>query len=192
MEKNIIVKQDEFETMVALLEDDVLTEVFFEREHSHSVVGNVYKARVGNVLPGMQAAFVDFGEERNGFLHLRDTMAPRLDAEGRLLEPDLTIDKVLRPGQEIMVQVLKEPTGNKGARLTMNPSFPGRFLVMLPTNSTVTISRRIEDEAERQRLLEQVKSLLPTGMGAIIRTAATAATAEELAQDVRSLLKLWK
>ena len=74
----------------------------------------------------------------------------------------------------------------------MNPSFPGRFLVMLPTNSTVTISRRIEDEAERQRLLEQVKSLLPTGMGAIIRTAATAATAEELAQDVRSLLKLWK
>ena len=143
MEKNIIVKQDEFETMVALLEDDVLTEVFFEREHSHSVVGNVYKARVGNVLPGMQAAFVDFGEERNGFLHLRDTMAPRLDAEGRLLEPDLTIDKVLRPGQEIMVQVLKEPTGNKGARLTMNPSFPGRFLVMLPTNSTVTISRRI-------------------------------------------------
>ncbi len=192
MEKNIIVKQDEFETMVALLEDDVLTEVFFEREHSHSVVGNVYKARVGNVLPGMQAAFVDFGEERNGFLHLRDTMAPRLDAEGRLLEPDLTIDKVLRPGQEIMVQVLKEPTGNKGARLTMNPSFPGRFLVMLPTNSTVTISRRIEDEAERQRLLEQVKLLLPTGMGAIIRTAATAATAEELAQDVRSLLKLWK
>ena len=192
MEKNIIVKQDEFETMVALLEDDVLTEVFFEREHSHSAVGTVYKARVGNVLPGMQAAFVDFGEERNGFLHLRDTMAPRLDAEGRLLEPDLTIDKVLRPGQEIMVQVLKEPTGNKGARLTMNPSFPGRFLVMLPTNSTVTISRRIEDEAERQRLLEQVKSLLPTGMGAIIRTAATAATAEELAQDVRSLLKLWK
>ena len=91
------------------------------------MVGNVYKARVGNVLPGMQAAFVDFGEERNGFLHLRDTMAPRLDAEGRLLEPDLTIDKVLRPGQEIMVQVLKEPTGNKGARLTMNPSFPGRF-----------------------------------------------------------------
>lgn len=70
MEKNIIVKQDEFETMVALLEDDVLTEVFFEREHSHSVVGNVYKARVGNVLPGMQAAFVDFGEERNGFLHI--------------------------------------------------------------------------------------------------------------------------
>ena len=85
MEKNITVKQDEFETMVALLEDDVLTEVFFEREHSHSVVGNVYKARVGNVLPGMQAAFVDFGEERNGFLHLRDTMAKRLAAEGRLL-----------------------------------------------------------------------------------------------------------
>lgn len=192
MEKNIIVKQDEFEIMVALLEDDVLTEVFFEREHSHSVVGNVYKARVDNVLPGMQAAFVDFGEERNGFLHLRDTMAPRLDAEGHLLESDLTIDKVLRPGQEIMVQVLKEPTGNKGARLTMNPSFPGRFLVLLPTNGTVTISRRIEDEAERHRLLEQVKSLLPAGMGAIIRTAATAATAEELAQDVRSLLKLWK
>ena len=180
MEKNIIVKQDEFETMVALLDDDVLTEVFFEREHDRSVVGNVYKARVDNVLPGMQAAFVNFGAERNGFLHLRDTLAPRLDAEGQLLEPEMSIDKVLRPGQEVMVQVVKEATGNKGARLTMNPSFPGRFLVLLPNNGSVTISRRIEDEAERQRLLAQVRQLLPTGMGAIIRTAALATSSEDL------------
>ena len=192
MEKNIIVKQDEFETMVALLDDDVLTEVFFEREHDRSVVGNVYKARVDNVLPGMQAAFVNFGAERNGFLHLRDTLAPRLDAEGQLLEPEMSIDKVLRPGQEVMVQVVKEATGNKGARLTMNPSFPGRFLVLLPNNGSVTISRRIEDEAERQRLLAQVRQLLPTGMGAIIRTAALAASSEDLAHDVRTLLKTWK
>lgn len=192
MEKNIIVKQDEFETMVALLDDDTLTEVFFEREHDCSIVGSVYKARVDNVLPGMQAAFVNFGAERNGFLHLRDTLAPRLDAEGHLLEPEMSIDKVLRPGQEIMVQVVKEATGNKGARLTMNPSFPGRFLVLLPTNGSLTISRRIEDETERQRLLEQVGRLLPQGMGAIIRTAALTASPEELAQDVRTLLKLWK
>ena len=192
MEKNIIVKQDEFETMVALLDDDVLTEVFFEREHDRSVVGNVYKARVDNVLPGMQAAFVNFGAERNGFLHLRDTLAPRLDAEGHLLEPEMSIDKVLRPGQEVMVQVVKEATGNKGARLTMNPSFPGRFLVLLPNNGSVTISRRIEDETERQRLLAQVRQLLPTGMGAIIRTAALAASPEDLAHDVRTLLKTWK
>lgn len=192
MEKNIIVKQDEFETMVALLDDDVLTEVFFEREHDRSVVGNVYKARVDNVLPGMQAAFVNFGAERNGFLHLRDTLAPCLDAEGQLLEPEMSIDKVLRPGQEVMVQVVKEATGNKGARLTMNPSFPGRFLVLLPNNGSVTISRRIEDEAERQRLLAQVRQLLPTGMGAIIRTAALAASSEDLAHDVRTLLKTWK
>lgn len=192
MERNIIVKQDEFETMVALLEDDTLTEVLFEREHDRNMVGSVYKARVDNVLPGMQAAFVDFGAGRNGFLHLRDTLAPRLDADGRLQEPELSIDKVLRPGQEIMVQVVKEATGNKGARLTMNPSFPGRFLVLLPTNGSVTISRRIEDEDERQRLLAQVRQLLPQGMGAIIRTAAASAEEDELAQDVRSLLKLWK
>lgn len=192
MKKNIIVKQDEFETMVALLEDDLLTEVFFEREHNRNIVGNVYKARVDNVLPGMQAAFVDFGAERNGFLHLRDTLAPRLDAEGHLLEPELSIDRVLRPGQEIMVQVVKEAVGSKGARLTMNPSFPGRFLVLLPTNGSVSISRRIEDEAERQRLLAQVGKLLPAGMGAIIRTAAATASPEELAHDVRTLLKLWK
>lgn len=192
MRRNIIVKQDEFETMVALLEEDRLSEIYFERDYDKSAVGSVYKARVANVLPGMQAAFVDYGAERNGFLHLRDTLTPRLDENGRLVEPELTIDRVLRPGQEVMVQVVKEPTGNKGARLSMNPTFPGRLLVLLPTNPCLTVSRRIEDEEERRRLLEIMRGLLPAGMGAIVRTAAAEASEEELAHDVKSLCKLWK
>ncbi len=192
MKRNIIVKQDEFETLVALLDDDRLAEIYVEREYQRTIVGNVYKAVVENVLPGMQAAFVNFGEAKNGFLHLRDVVAHKLDDEGNLMEPGLPINKVLRPRQEVMVQVLKEPTGNKGARLTMNPTLPGRFLVLLPTSPCITISRRIEDEDERQRLLNLMRDLLPNGMGAIIRTAAMEVAEEELARDVRALLKLWK
>lgn len=192
MKRNIIVKQDEFETMVAILEDDRLAEVFVEREYQQGIAGNVYKARVENVLPGMQAAFVDFGEERNGFLHIRDVVAHKLDADGKLQEPDTPINRLLRPGQEIMVQVVKEPTGNKGARLSMNPTLPGRYLVLLPTTPGISISRRIEDETLRARLPELVKSQMPEGMGAIIRTAAADATEEAVINDIKGLLKLWK
>lgn len=192
MRRNIIVKQDEFETLVAILEDDRLTEIFVEREYQQGIAGNVYKAKVENVLPGMQAAFVDFGEERNGFLHLRDVVAHKLGADGKLQEPETPINKLLRPGQEIMVQVVKEPTGNKGARLSMNPTLPGRYLVLLPTTPGISISRRIEDEQLRAKLPALVKSLLPEGMGAIIRTAAAEAPEEALVRDVKTLLKLWK
>ena len=192
MKRNIIVKQDDFETLVAILEEDRLSEVYVEREYQQGIVGNVYKARVENVLPGMQAAFVNFGAAKNGFLHLRDVVLPKLDAEGRLQEPQTPIEKLLHGGQEVMVQVIKEPTGSKGARLTMNPTLPGRYLVLLPTSSCITISRRIEDETQRARLLEDMRRLLPEGMGAIIRTAAAVAAEEDLARDVRSLLKLWK
>lgn len=192
MKRNIIVKQDEFETLAAILEEDRLAEVLVERKYQQSIVGNVYKARVDNVLPGMQAAFVDFGAAKNGFLHLRDVVPSRLSADGKLEEPELPINKLLRPGQEVMVQVMKEPTGSKGARLSMNHSLPGRYLVLLPTTPNTTISRRIEDAAERSRLLEIISRLLPEGMGAIIRTAARDAAEEDLARDVRSLLKLWK
>lgn len=192
MKRNIIIKQDEFETLVAILEEDRLAEVYVERAYQQGIVGNVYKARVENVLPGMQAAFVDFGAAKNGFLHVRDVVAHKLDANGNLQEPDTPINKLLRPGQEIMVQVVKEPTGNKGARLSMNPTLPGRYLVLLPTSPCITISRRIEDDAERSRLLAIMRGLLPEGMGAIIRTAAQNIGGDELARDVRSLLKLWK
>lgn len=192
MKRNIIVKQDEFETLVAILEGDRLSEVFVEREYNQGIAGNVYKARVENVLPGMQAAFVDFGEERNGFLHIRDVVAHKLDVDGKLQEPEVPINKLLRPGQEIMVQVAKEPTGNKGARLSMNPTLPGRYLVLLPTMPGISISRRIEDETLRESLPAFVKNQLPDGMGAIIRTAAAEATEEALIRDIKGLLKLWK
>ena len=192
MKRNIIVKQDEFETLVALLEDERLAEIYVEREYQQSIVGNIYKAKVENVLPGMQAAFVNFGAAKNGFLHLRDVVAHKLDADGRLMEPCVEINQVLRPGQEVMVQVVKEPTGSKGARLTMNPTLPGRLLVLLPTTPSLTLSRRIEDETARERLLELARGLLPEGMGAIIRTAAAEAAEEELARDLKTLLKLWK
>lgn len=192
MNRNIVVKQDDLETMVAVLEDDRLTEVYFERSHEHSLVGSIYKGRVKAVLPAMQAAFVDFGEAKNGFLHVWDAVARRVDNTGKLLEEEPPINKVLHPGQEVMVQVAKGPTGSKGARLTMNPNLPGRFLVLLPTANCISISRRIEDEEQRQRLVELVRGMLPGGMGAIVRTAALEASEDELRADVRSLLKLWK
>lgn len=192
MNRNIVVRQDEWETMVAVLEDDRLSEVFFERNHEHSIVGSVYKGRVSAVLPAMQAAFVDFGEAKNGFLHVRDAVPRRVDETGKLIEEEPQINKVLHPGQEVMIQVAKGPTGSKGARLTMNPNLPGRFLVLLPTATCISISRRIEDEEQRERLINTVKGMLPAGMGAIVRTAALEASEEELRADIRSLLKLWR
>ena len=192
MNRNIVVRQNDLETMVAVLEDDRLSEIYFERNHEHSIVGSVYKGKVNAVLPAMQAAFVDFGEAKNGFLHVRDAVARRVDETGKLPEEEPPINKVLHPGQEVMVQVAKGPTGSKGARLTMNPNLPGRFLVLLPTASCISISRRIEDEQQRQHLIGLVRDMLPAGMGAIVRTAALEATEEELRADVRSLLKLWK
>lgn len=197
MSKEIIVDINPFQTRVVLLEDGVPSEIYIERQGRERLVGNIYKGRVQNVLPGMQAAFVDIGLERNAFLYAGDIQVERgyIEAddvpEGTI--PDVpNIRDIVKPGQEIMVQVLKEPVGTKGARVTTHITLPGRTLVLMPTVNYVGVSRRIDDEDERQRLKKTLCAIKPEGMGAIVRTAAMSKSAEEFEADTRFLVRLWE
>ncbi len=188
------------ETRVAQREDGRLVAYRAERLRTSSVVGNLYKGRVTSVLPGMQAAFVDVGLKRDAFLYVREAggildefseiFAP-LEAEND--PPDLgpsMIDDLLQPGQEAPVQVVKDPLGSKGARLTTHISLPGRFLVYLPTTSQLGVSRRIMDEEERERLREIIGAIDTPG-GWIVRTAGENQKAEDLLADGNALLAVW-
>src|SRR5690606_35632153 len=173
MTREIVVNAGFGETRAAVLEDRRLVELYLERDARHSVAGNIYKGRVENVLPGMQAAFVNIGLERNAFLYVDDAVvqlngADEVDAAPR----GRSIDDVLAVGQEIVVQVAKEPIGTKGARVVTNLTIPGRYLVLMPTVDHIALSRRITDEEERHRLKEIAKQIRPPGMGLIVRTLA--------------------
>src|SRR5690242_7193289 len=192
MHKEMIVSSNGHETMVAILEDDLVAEVFVERERQRGVVGNVYKGRVSKVLPGMQSSFIDIGLERDGFLYVAeviDTLEEfeKLESEedaggkargGRESARDRAkqkIEELLKEGQEILVQVVKAPLGTKGARLTSHVTMAGRFLVFMPTVDHIGVSRKIESRDERSRLRDIVREFREargfTG-GVIIRTAA--------------------
>jgi ribonuclease G len=197
MNKKIIADISPFEARIALLEDEKLVEVHVERRGRERLVGNIYKGRVANVLPGMQAAFVDIGLERNAFLYAGDIMADTSDfVFGQKTEyPNLrqkSIEEMVREGQEIMVQVLKQPGGTKGARITTHVTLPGRMLVLMPTVNHVGVSRRIEDEQERSRLKEILEQLKPKDMGLIVRTAAVGMQAEDFVGEIRFLERLWQ
>jgi len=176
------------ETRVAVTEQGVVQELHIERTANRGIVGNVYLGRVVRVLPGMQSAFVDIGLERTAFLHVADIWNERANGE-----PARSIERLLAEGQNITVQVLKDPLGTKGARLSTQISLAGRMLVYLPQDKHIGISQRIEDETERERLRERLTALIPedeTG-GYIVRTMAESATDEELAADIDYLRKLW-
>lgn len=190
--KEIVVNVDHEETRVATLEDGSLVEIAVERPTGQRVAGNIYKGRVENVLPGMQAAFVNVGLERNAFLYVDDAL-PVKDEDDDL--PDLrraTIRDVVREGQEIVVQVAKEPIGTKGARVTRHLTLPGRYLVLMPGVDYVGVSRRIENEGERERLRTLAESVKPEGAGLIVRTVAEGADEQELTRDVVFLARLWE
>jgi ribonuclease G len=205
----MIISSNGHETMVAILEDDLAAEIFIERERQRGVVGNVYKGRVSKVLPGMQSSFIDLGLERDGFLYVADvinTMAEfeRLESGdedeapgGNGKERDaahLKIEELLKEGQEILVQVVKEPLGTKGARLTSHVTMAGRFLVFMPTVDHVGVSRKIESREERGRLRGIVREFREqhgfTG-GVIIRTAAAARPKEDIVSDLEAFHKIW-
>lgn len=191
MGRVIIASIEAAETRVAVMENDTLVNLFIER--SEPVAGNVYKARVSNVLPGMDAAFVDIGLERNAFLHVEDIRSQRLDGEE--VEESFgkgAIAERLRPGQEILVQVTKEPMGSKGARVTTYVALPAHYLVLMPTVNYVGVSRRITTEAERKRLRQIADRIRPEGMGVIVRTAAEGAAENVLADDIAFLGQMWQ
>ncbi len=189
MEQKIIVNYDPKETRVAVLEDGKPVELYVERPLRQRLGGNIYKGTVENVLPGMQAAFVSIGEERNAFLYVDDIPQPE-DGSGKASRHP--IQRLVHVGEVIMVQVMKESFGSKGARLTANITLPGRYLVFMPGLSYVGVSRRIKSQEERDRLKTIVEGIKPSHAGVIIRTAAEGADAESLENDIQFLSGLWE
>src|SRR3954453_10248038 len=198
MKKTILVSADRGETRVAVLESKAkggkrdVAELYIERRGRRSIVGNIYKGVVDNVLPGMEAAFVDIGLERNGFLHVDEIVLPdgqaapkRGRGKGR------RIDELIKPKQEILVQVVKDPLKTKGARLSMQVSVAGRYLVYMPSGAGIGVSRRLGDkERDRQRkLLEKIHDSTKDG-GLIVRTAAHGATKADFEREIDYLHKL--
>src|SRR5512135_1160267 len=214
MSTEIIINTSHQETRVALLENKLVTEIFVERSKDRGNSGNVYKGRVVKVLPGMQAAFVDIGLEKSAFLYVADVynsveeyahmMAEDITAEEEEIEIEeegrprrrrpssMTIEELLQEGQEIIVQVAKEPIGTKGARVTSYVTLPGRYAVYMPTVDHIGISRRIESEAERKRLKDIVMSLKKPGAGYIVRTVSEGQDEAELKRDMDFLELLWQ
>ena len=194
-EKRILVDVDPYRTRVVLLEDGEPVELYLERRDKKRLVGNIYKGRVQNVLPGMFASFVSIGEERNAFLYAGDIKPDSSMLGGEQIEEKITpstILDIIRSGQEIMIQIVKEPIGTKGARASTQVSLPGRMLVFMPTIDFIGISKRITDDAERKRLRSAVADMLPEGSGAIIRTAAEGMEEELIRQDLAALINEWK
>jgi len=186
MSEEILINVTPQETRVAVLEQGVVQELHIERASSLGLIGNIYKGEVVRVLPGMQSAFVEVGLGRAAFLHIADLLEFGADQQRQ-------IQDLLHEGQPLMVQVIKEPIGSKGARLTTQISIAGRFLVYLPEQEHIGVSQRIESETEREALKERLLRLLPGGQegGYIIRTLAESATDEELLADLDYLHKAW-
>ena len=207
MQNEILINAEAGETRVAILERGLFSELHIERRGGVSMVGSVLKGRVTRVLPGMQAAFVDIGLEKAAFLYAGDYIEqadpadvdlddddeprPRRSSRGRSRQP-AQIDRLLREGQEIVVQVAKEPIGTKGARITSHVSIAGRHLVLTPWGNRVGVSRRIESDRERRRLREVVERVRPRDLGFIIRTAGEGAREADLEADVRYLASVWE
>ena len=182
------------ETRIALVETGMLREVHIERQAKRGIVGNIYKGRVTRVLPGMQSAFVDIGLEKAAFLHAADIVSHTecVDENEQKQFKVKSISELVREGQDIVVQVVKDPLGTKGARLTTDITLPSRHLVFMPENSHVGVSQRIESEEERARLKALVEPFCDELGGFIIRTATEGASEEELHQDAEFLKRLWR
>jgi len=193
MSEEILINVSPVETRVALVENGVVQELYIERSHGKGYVGNIYKGKVVRVLPGMQAAFVEIGLERTGFIHAADMVPEPPEGEPRASEvPD--IRSLVREGQTILVQVAKDPISTKGARLTTHITLSSRYLVYMPNSSHIGVSVRIEDDQERERLREIMENAASDGAiqgGFIVRTVAEGATAESIVADIPFLQKLW-
>ncbi|MGV8119320.1 MAG: ribonuclease E/G [Candidatus Xenobiia bacterium LiM19] len=189
MYKEILISIDELENRVAVLEDGALMEIYIAREERQ--IGSIYKGKVSNILPGMQAAFIDIGLERNAFLCMDDASAI-LGEEEAIDIKQLSIKDILKINQETLVQIIKESMGTKGARVTTHITLPGRYLVLLPKAQYIGISRRIEDEKERERLRSIAESIKPDDFGLIVRTAAEFKESEDLKRDFEFQSKLWE
>ncbi|OGW77699.1 MAG: hypothetical protein A3I73_02000 [Omnitrophica bacterium RIFCSPLOWO2_02_FULL_45_16] len=205
MSKDIYINVDIHEKRVVVLDNKKIEEFYVERADSFNLVGNIYKGKIESVLPGIDAAFVNIGIEKNGFLYVSDVEKNASDFD-RLLaeeageyaektrdEKKRSISTVLKKADEVLVQIVKEPIGSKGARLTTHISIPGRFLVLMPFDNRIGLSKRIEDSKERDRIRKIIEELkLPKDMGFIIRTAAIGASQKDFFCETRYLIRLWQ
>ncbi len=196
MSEEILINVSPRETRGSIVENGVLQEILVERASRRGLVGNIYMGKVVRVLPGMQAAFIEMGLERAAFLHASDMLSVSdeyLQPTNEIAEPQESITDLLKDGQTIAVQVIKDPIGSKGARLTTRISLPSRYLVFMPGISHVGVSQRIEEEQERERLKKIVEEMLPENQGGyIVRTAAEGATPAEIKSNQVYLIKLWE
>ncbi len=205
LRKQIIVNSSRNEVRVALLENGTLAEIHIERSSDEAAAGNIYKGKVLRVLPGMQAAFVDLGLDKAAFLHASDIGDDTtVDDDGGVSEVAydegqrgasrqvIPIEKRLKRGDELIVQIAKEPMGTKGARITAHVSLPGKYLVYMPTGTQIGVSKRISDDRERRRLREIVAQAKPKDGGVIVRTAAEDRPKSEIVEDIESLTRTWQ
>lgn len=190
--KEIVINVGDEETRVAVLEDKNLVELYIERSLTQKMVGNIFKGRVENVLPGMQAAFIDIGLDKNAFLYVEDAIPSGSPEDRGKSTLGTNIGDILKRGQEVIVQIVKEPIGSKGPRVTTHVTLPGRFLVIMPTVEYIGISRRIETEKERDRLKELAFNVKTPNMGLIVRTVAEGVKEDDLRLDVNILTMLWR
>ena len=192
MPTDILISSDPWENRVAILEDEKLVEYYVEREEK--IIGSIYKGKVQNVLPGMGASFVDVGLGRNAFLYVDDINKQPLnigDVEVTQGRSGFTINEKVSRGDDVLVQVVKEPRGLKGARVSTNISLPGRYLILMPTGKYSGVSRKIESAVERERLRKIVQRIRPEGMATVVRTAAAGVSDAELIADLGVLLRMW-
>ena len=191
MKELVIYTDGEIENIL-LLEDGVLTEKYKDSKYKKRLEGNIYIGKVQNILPGLQAAFVNVGENKNAFIHLKDVL-PKVDVTKNNANEweNQRIEKILKVGMPIIVEIKRDSYNKKGARASTHINLPGRYIVLLPNSSFVTISQKVENVQERNRLISIVKDLLPEGMGAIIRTSAIGKTKEDLRVDLGSLINKW-
>lgn len=187
----IVINIDEFQSRAAIIEDEKVVEVLIEREEERRINANIYKGKVANVLPGMESAFVNIGLEKNAFLYVNDLREFEEKYLDGICNSERPIEDILTVGDEVVVQVLSEPRGTKGARVTTHYTIPGKYLVLMPNNNHIAISKKIKEEEERNRLEEIVRDLKPENMGVIIRTAAQGKSIFHFEREMEYLVKKW-
>jgi len=190
MKKELIIFNRDERKIIALLEDDELVEEYEEDENNKSIEGNIYVGKVQNVLTGLQSAFVNIGEKRNAFIHVKDIL-PKVDVAKGEKNDDVPINKLIKPGDPLLVEVKKEAIDKKGPRLSTHISISSRFIVYMPNATFITVSSKIENKEERERLISIVKKHLPKGTGAIIRTVAEGHSENDIKNDIKNVLERW-
>lgn len=188
--KELIIKQIEDYNIITLVENGILVEKYQENIKNKSIEGNIYVGKVQNVLPGLQSAFIDIGEKRNAFIHVKDIL-PKKDITKDAEVQDVPINKLIKPGDPIIVEVKRETVEHKGAKVSTHINIVGRFVVFMPNAPFITVSQKIENKQEKKRLKTLVQEVLPDGTGAIIRTVAEGRNQTEIEQDLIKSIEEW-